>query len=447
MRAQLSESSTTPDRERATVHEPRPHGLHTPRLAALAPFAIRNFRVQWPADLLTQWAMEMEVLILGWYVLTETDSVLLLTLYGALLYVGTLIAPMFGVVGDRIGHRNVLGAMRAVYTVLATTLMALAFAGLLNPFAVFVIAALTGVVRPSDIGVRSALVADIMPPQHLIAAMSISRTTIDSARVAGALSGAGVFAALGMGPAYLVVATFYVLGTILTLCVRVKPPAHRAIAAEAAAARPSPWRDLKEGMLYIWRSPRLLAAMWLAFLANMTAYPFTVGLLPHVAKDIYHIGQTGLGYLLASFSGGALIGSVTFSLIGSRLGVPMPRVMLVSAVGWYALLLMFGQATTATAGMTYLALAGFLQSLCMVALAVVLMGDASEKFRGRVMGVRMLAVYGMPLGLLLSGPLVEHAGFALTGSFFSIFGIVATLLIALGWRVHLWHPAAAANLR
>ena len=47
--------------------------------SALAPFRIRNYRFQWPADLLTSWAFEMETLILGWYVLVETGSVLLLT--------------------------------------------------------------------------------------------------------------------------------------------------------------------------------------------------------------------------------------------------------------------------------------------------------------------------------------------------------------------------------
>jgi hypothetical protein len=63
------------------------------------------------------------------------------------------------------------------------------------------------------------------------------------------------------------------------------------------------------------------------------------------------------------------------------------------------------------------------------------------------MGVRMLAVYGLPIGLLLSGPLVEHAGFSATGSLYSLVGIVFTLLIAVCWRRHLWHPGAAANLR
>ena len=99
------------------------------RSSALAPFQIRNYRFQWPADLLTSWAFEMETLILGWYVMAETGSVLLLTVFASLNYVGTLIAPMFGVIGDRIGHRDLLAMMRATYAVLATTLMTLALTG------------------------------------------------------------------------------------------------------------------------------------------------------------------------------------------------------------------------------------------------------------------------------------------------------------------------------
>ena len=75
----------------------------------------------------------METLILGWYILVETRSVLLLTLFASLSYVGTLIAPMFGVVGDRIGHRDVLAMMRGSYAVLAATLMTLALTGHLSP--------------------------------------------------------------------------------------------------------------------------------------------------------------------------------------------------------------------------------------------------------------------------------------------------------------------------
>ena len=48
-------------------------------ITALAAFRTRSFRFQWPADLCTAWALEMETLILGWYVLTETGSVVPIT--------------------------------------------------------------------------------------------------------------------------------------------------------------------------------------------------------------------------------------------------------------------------------------------------------------------------------------------------------------------------------
>src|ERR1041384_6015420 len=95
------------------------------RPSALAPFRIRNYRFQWPADLLTSWAFEMEQIILAWYVLVETGSGLLPPLFASLGYVGTLIAPLFGVVGDRIGHRDLLAMMRATYALLAATLTTL----------------------------------------------------------------------------------------------------------------------------------------------------------------------------------------------------------------------------------------------------------------------------------------------------------------------------------
>ena len=103
----------------------------------------------------------METLILGWYVLVETDSVLLLTLFGALQFGGTLVAPAFGVAGDRIGHRNLLCGMRVFYTILSTTLMSIAFVGATNPTIVLMVTALMGLVRPSDLGVRSALIAEL----------------------------------------------------------------------------------------------------------------------------------------------------------------------------------------------------------------------------------------------------------------------------------------------
>jgi MFS family permease len=414
------------------------------RPSALAPFRIRNYRFQWPADLLTSWAFEMETLILGWYVLVETRSVLLLTLFASLTYIGTLIAPIFGVVGDRIGHRDLLAMMRATYAVLAATLMTLALTGYLNPLYVFIIVAIMGLVRPSDLGVRGALVATIMPHDQLIGAISISRTTMDTARIAGALSGAGLFAALGMGPAYMAIVGLYIVSTLLTLCVVAPAKPHPIDEAADSVLRRSPMRDLKEGVAYVWTTPRMRAAIWIAFLANLTAYPISNGLLPYIAREIYGTNQTGLGYLSASFAVGSLVGSILLSLIG---GIRVARLMIASAIMWYATLMLFVQMQTMPTAIACLMLAGFSQSLCMISIAVILMRTASEHFRGRVMGVRMLAIYSLPFGLLAAGSLIGEIGFAATGTLYAAAGLTLMLAIVLHWRADLWHLHAPANAK
>jgi MFS family permease len=414
------------------------------RPSALAPFRYRNYRFQWPADLLTSWAFEMETLILGWYVLVETGSVLLLTLFASLSYIGTLIAPLFGVVGDRIGHRDLLAMMRATYALLAGTLMTLALTGHLTPLHVLVIVAVMGVVRPSDLGVRGALVATIMPHDQLIGAISLSRTTMDTARIAGALSGAGLFAALGMGPAYVAIVSFYVVSTLLTLSVVAPSKPHPIDEGADSAMGRSPMRDLREGVAYVWTTPRMRAAMWIAFLANLTAYPLSNGLLPYVAREIYRTNQTGLGYLSASFAVGSLVGSVLLSLVG---GIRIARLLIGATVMWYATLLLFVQMQTVPAAIACLMLAGFSQSLCMISIAVILMRTSSAHFRGRVMGVRMLVIYGLPVGLLAAGSLIDEIGFAATGTLYAMAGVALMMAIVLHWRADLWHVHAPANAR
>jgi predicted MFS family arabinose efflux permease len=404
-------------------------------LTAFASFRVRSYRFQWPADLVTSWAFEMEVLILGWYVLVETGSVVYLTIFGALQQVGTLIAPMMGVVSDRIGPRNMLTGMRTIYASVATTLMALAFANLLTPALVLGLVAIMGVVRPSDLGLRAALVADTMPQDTLTGAMGFNRITSDSARIAGALTGAGLFALLGMGPAYVVIASFYALAALLT---SQADSAHskKATAAVTGAVtgRVSAWTDLREGIVYIWNTPSLLAIVSFVLLFNLFAFPLTNGLLPYVAREIYGVNQAGLSYLIASSAFGAMLGGYLMSRV--QIG-GLSRTMIISAVVWHLLLIVFAQMQSLAGGITALFFVGIAQSLAMVSLTVILVRESGQRFRGRVMGVRMMAIYTLPLGLLISGPLIERIGFNGTATLYACVGLLIALLIVARWRLAL----------
>jgi MFS family permease len=410
-------------------------------MSALAPFQVRSFRFQWPADLATSWAFEMEALILGWYILSVTGSVEQLVVVSALAWLGSLFSPFFGVAGDRIGVRALLCITRGGYALLAAALTALTMSGALTPWHVFAIAALAGLMRPSDMAMRNVLVGQTMRPEMLMGALGISRTTSDTARVAGAIAGTGGVALIGMGPAYAVVTAIYVAAFLLSL--GVAGSARRATADKAEAAAVKVLAGLTQAVRYVWHKPDLLGAMSIAFLVNLLAYPFFLGLLPYAAKDVFDIGQSGLGYLAAAFYSGALAGSLVVG--AGRLPLRAGRVMLWSAALWFVALLLFGQTRALGLGLLLLFVAGFVQSFCMTPLAAVMLRASSEEMRGRVMGLRILAIWGLPLGLLASGPIIASLGYSASTLIYAVLGLAATVAIGYRWRLALWQRSAAAN--
>jgi MFS family permease len=410
---------------------------------SLGAFRIRSFRFQFGSDLLTSWAFEMETVILGWYVLVNTGSVLWLTAFGSLQFLGTLAAPIFGVLGDRVGGRTMLCAMRTVYATMAAGLMLLAFTGHLSPAWVVAIAAVVGVVRPNDLVMRNTLIGETIPVRQRMAALAMSRASSDSARVGGALAGASLSTVLGIGITYVLVTVFYLVSLVLTFGVSRRLPVPEPGRVEPPLSVPaaSGWGELKAGLLRVARAPELLAMMLLAFLINLTAYPVSGGLLPYAAQRVYHVDATGLGLLVASFALGGLVASIMMVVTGGPRHTE--RATLLGTALWYALLLAFGHLESMTAGLATLFLAGFVQNVAMIAMTAVLLAAAGDGFRGRVMGVRMLAVYGLPLGLIGSGFLIERIGYPATITTSAVLGLVCTGLIGLRWRASMWRRVPA----
>ena len=75
----------------------------------------------------------------------------------------------------------------------------------------------------------------------------------------------------------------------------------------------------------------------------------------------------------------------------------------------------------------------------------VMLRSAHEEFLSRVMGMRILAIMGLPLGMLVSGPVIRAIGFTATSTVFSIAGFCITAFVAVRWRAVLWSKSAKAN--
>ena len=367
----------------------------------------------------------METLILGWYLLVETNSPLLVGLLGALRFGGTLISPIYGVVADRVNRRTMMIALRLVFFATAATIMVLGLARVLGPVHILLLAAVVGLTRTAEHVVRQSLIADTVPGPMLVNAIGLSRTTQDTARIAGALAGAWLLTLLGIGSAYVVVVCFYGLSVLLAL--GITTPARRTQREE------SPLQNLKSGLGYLRGEPVILAVMFLAFIVNLTAFPVMNGLMPVVARDIFHLEANGLARFVAITAVGAFVGSIA---VASFMRVRSPeRVMVAGIVAWHVALLVFARTDSTPFAMFVLACFGLSMSVAMVTMSIVLLGRTSPEYRGRVMGVRSLAVYGLPMGLLIGGFLFERLGPQTTLIINSIAGLVLTAAIVAIWPV------------
>lgn len=385
----------------------------------------------------TSSGFEMENLILGWYVLVQTGSPFLLAVVAALQYGGTLLAPGLGVVADRVSRRTLLLSLRTAYALIAGTAAGLGLAGWLEPWHAFVIAGLGGFLRPLDMMMRFSLVADTIPPRLLMNASGFQRLTMDAPRIVGALAGAGIMAAFGVGAAYAAVAGFYLLATLIGFGISPPPLSRPELPAGTAAARFA--GEFGRGLAYIRSSGMIRFMLFLAVLANLLAYPSVMGLLPAVARDLYGADENGLAQLIAALASGALLASTVVAVV--RLRAPA-LVSGIGLVGWLGLLAALAFTGTHASGMAVLFLIGFAQSLAMISMGAALLLVTSPAYRGRVMGARMLAVYGNAVGLLLGGALIEWMGVGFQMVAFAIAGLVVFGIAAVVTRGR-WLGAAA----
>ena len=82
-----------------------------------------------------------------------------------------------------------------------------------------------------------------------------------------------------------------------------------------------------------------------------------------------------------------------------------------------------------------LILVGSAQSFSMVTMAMMILRYTSPEMRGRIIGLRQLAVYGLPLGLLVSGYVAEDFGVFVALVMNGIVGIVLLLMSLRFWPV------------
>ena len=164
---------------------------------------VRGFRFMWLGDLTLSTAEFMEIVILSWYILGQTESPLVLGIFAALRFTGTVVAPLFGVIVDRLGRRNIYIFARVSFLILSCSVLILTFFNLLSVLAVLIVAGLVGFSRSLDMIVRQSVLPVIVSTSQLQNGVALMRTGRDLTQIVGPVMGGVLLELIGIGKSYL----------------------------------------------------------------------------------------------------------------------------------------------------------------------------------------------------------------------------------------------------
>ena len=412
---------------------------HQPTRTGRNPFRVLrygDYKFVWSSEALNLWAIEMEIIVLAMFVLRDTGSPLLVGLVGALKFAGTLLGPLYGLLVDRFDRKWLQVFVRVFGVVLAVILTALIITDTLVLWHAYALVTAGSMVRMRDLVLVQALTADAVPAHSLHGAVGLSRSTLDGARVVGSIAGGTIFELVGLDWAYITITILYLLSTLAALKVSSRAVRERVNTESIRSG-------LSEGLRYVRKSELLPGLIFFSFLIEFSAFPIVNGLMTVIGDELYDLGGTGIGLLAAAASIGALTGALTLG-IRQNIGNPS-RTMILGSLIWHALMLVLALPLPLWLFALVLLLWGFSGGTTFVAMVVGLLRAAPAETRGRVMGIRSLGIYGLPLGLLLGGWISEEIGSAAMIGTLGFIGLVSTIAAAIIWPALLKKRLNPAN--
>jgi MFS family permease len=363
----------------------------------------------------------MQIIAQGWLVYQLGHSELTLGIVGfAAAIPSLLVTPWGGVVVDRVPKRALLILTQSGAMLLAFTLAALTFTGLVREWHVVALAAGLGFVNAFDAPGRQAFVVELVGRQDLPNGIALNSLMFNSARVIGPAAGGLLLVAVGAG-------WCFTINGISFLAVIIGLSAMRLAPHEPAHQLESTWNQLANGIRYVGSDAPVSGLLLLSLCFSVFGVSYAT-VLPAFVERVLKEGAATYGWLTASTGVGAVLGAL---LIASKRGARWRGRWLVAAsVGFPILLGAFGFATYLPGS---LALAfglgfGFMTEFTMI--NTLLQTRVQDHLRGRVMALYTLTFFGFaPFGNLAIGALSGRIGLSYAIGIFAAISLVLSSLV------------------
>jgi MFS family permease len=363
---------------------------------------IRNYRLYWFGQIVSQTGSWMQSTAQSWLVLQLTQSPFALGLVTALQFLPIMLLSLVsGVIADRVPKHKLIICTQVAAMLLAGIFGTLVATDTIQLWHIYVIAALQGIVNAIDNPARQAFAVELVGREQIVNAVALNSMLFNAARIVGPALAGLLIAQLGIALVLYCNAISFL--AVLAGLLMMNPAEFRAspIRTEGPISQ-----RLREGLSFTWRTPTVLLVMIVVAAIGTFGYNFSVA-LPLIAGFVLHTTPAQFGALSAFLGVGSLAGALSTAYVRE---ITVRRLLLASM---FFSVLLAGVALSPIFALSaaLLVALGFAGISFATTANSLLQLNVPDELRGRVMSLYMLLFAGStPIGGLLIGTISGWLG-------------------------------------
>jgi len=321
-----------------------------------------------------------------------------------------ILGALGGVLVDRYDRKRLLILIQFSSALPVFIFLALYIFAALEFWHLLALEILFGSIRAVNPSVSQSILAELVPREELMNAVSLYTIGFNVARIIGPSLGGILVLWIGVAGCYAVFGASLIFSGVGMLLLRLN---------DQRAANPEQdfLREFKEGFQYVWNSPLILSSIIAAYTFSIFIVTYQ-GFLPVFAKEVLAVGPEGLGLLMAAPGVGGIVSLTFLASVGERWNRAM--LLWITTTVTPIFLILFCASPVFGLSLVLLALVGAGQVSFRTVSRVIIQIEAPRDILGRVM-----SVFNMDQGM-------RSVGSVIMGAFATIFGASLGLALTAG---------------
>ena len=406
---------------------------HSHSIRPWSAFEHYDFTLLWLAQVTMTVAMQMRLLATSQWIYDVTGSAAQLAILGAVSLLQMPVVIYGGALADVVNRKVLMAMTQLVSFASINALTILAYTELLEPWHIWTVTGLTGIVNMLGNSARPAMLPRTVPRSHLTTAVTVSTSTMQVASIAAPQLFAPLYNYFGVGTTLLATSVIAGISVLAPLMIR-------ASGEPQGGNRRVTWGTIVEGFHFVRKHP-ILPGLYMLDI-GVTIVSFYRMLFPFFSDALYGMGATGTAFLTSFNSAGGVIGSM-FVFVTERWR-RKGLIVLVATLIYALLLFAFGLNRIFWVGCGVVALLGLTDAIGMTMRQALVQLTAKDSMLGRASSAHSFAAMGAnhlgQMEVAFVGGIIGAGPVMILGGAISVLVVAAVWLLAPGISRYRYRP-------